>query len=141
MDEKKLQNLLDRMDIIDTFNRYASGVDLRDRELYRSCFTDEIDIDFSSMGMGEPMTLEADVWVNQALSTVSAFQSTQHIITNHVITIEGDEATGIGYLQAQHYNPENIFTVGGYYTDRFVRTPEGWKIKSLKLTSTWSQTT
>ena len=141
MDETKLQTLLDRMEIIDVFNRYASGVDLRDRDLYRSCFTDQIETDFSSMGMGETMTLEADVWVDQVFNLISIYQSTQHIITNHVITIKGDEATGIAYLQAQHYNPDGMFTVGGYYTDEFVRTPEGWRIRKLKLTSTWSQNT
>ncbi len=141
MDEKKLQTLLDRMEIIDTQNRYATGVDTRDRDLYRSCFTDEMELDMSGMGLGEPMTLSADMWVDQAISLVSGFESTQHIITNHVISIEGDRATCVAYLQAQHYNPENMYTVGGYYSNSLVRTPDGWKISKLKLTPAWTQNT
>ena len=141
MDEKKLQMLLDRMEIIDIQNRYATGVDTRDRDLYRSCFTDEMELDMSGMGLGEPMKISADVWVDRAVSLVSGFKSTQHIITNHVITIEGDEATCVAYLQARHYNPESMYTVGGYYTNRLVRTPEGWKIRRLKLTPSWTQNT
>ena len=138
MDQEKLQLLIDRMEITDTSLRYASGVDQRDRDLYRSCFTDEIEVDMSSMGMGEPMNMPADDWVSQALMLVGMYQSTQHIITNHVITIEGDEATCVAYVQAQHYNPDNMMTVGGFYTNRLLRTPEGWKIMKLKLTSTWT---
>ncbi len=141
MDPDKLQTLVDRMDITDASLRYATGVDLKDRDLYRSCFTEEIEIDFSSLGMGPPMTLPADAWVDQALMLVSGFQSTQHIITNHVITIEGDEATCVAYLQARHFNPDAMMTVGGYYTNRLVRTAEGWKISKLKLTQTWTQNT
>ena len=139
MDEAKLQQLLDRMEIIDVSNRYASGVDLKDRDLYRSCFVDEINVDFSSTGLGEAMTLPADTWVDQALMMVGMYQSTQHIITNHTITINGDEATSIAYVQAQHYNPDSIMTIGGYYTNKLVRTPEGWRISDLKLTSTWTR--
>ena len=141
MDEQKIQTLLDRMEITDTSIRYATGIDTRDRDLYRSCFRDEIDLDMSDMGLGEPMKMSADVWADQALSLVSGFQATQHIITNHVITIEGDRATCVAYLQAQHYSPENMYTVGGYYTNTLVRTPDGWKISKLKLTPTWTQNT
>jgi pantothenate kinase len=141
MDEKKLQRLLDRMEIIETATRYATGVDTRDRDVYRSCFTDDIDLDMSDMGLGEPMKVSADVWTDQAISLVSGFQATQHIITNHVITIDGDLATCVAYLQAQHYNPENMYTVGGFYTNTLVRTGEGWKISKLKLTPTWTQNT
>lgn len=141
MDEQKVQMLLDRMEIIDTQNRYATGVDTRDRDLYRSCFTDEMELDMSGMGLGEPMKISADVWADQAISLVSGFQSTQHIITNHVINIEGDRATCVAYLQAQHYNPENMYTVGGFYTNTLVRTPEGWRISKLKLTPVWTQNT
>ena len=138
---KKNQTLLDRMEIIDVQTRYATGVDTRDRDVYRSCFTGEIDLDMSGMGMGEPMKVSADVWVDQALSLVSNFESTQHMITNHVITVDGDRAICVAYVQAQHYNPQNTYTVGGYYANTLVRTPEGWKISKLRLTPTWTQTT
>jgi len=139
MDQDKIRVLLDRMDIIDIHTRYATGVDRRDRELYRSCFTDEIELDMSDMGMGGPGRISADVWVEQAISLVSAFESTQHIITNHVISIEGNRATCTSYLQAQHYNPQSMYTVGGFYTNTLVRTPEGWKISKLKLTPVWTK--
>ena len=138
MDEKKLQTLLDRMDIVDTSIRYATGVDMRDWEIYRSCFTDELEVDFT----GTPETQKADDWVNTARQLVSPYTATQHIITNHNITIEGDEATCIAYLQAQHYRSDDTgvsaLTVGGYYTNKLVRSPEGWKISKLKLTITWT---
>ncbi len=139
--DKKIQALLDRTEIIETQTRYATGVDRRDRELYRSCFTDEIELDMSEMGMGDPARIPADVWAEQVMTLVSAFKSTQHIITNHTITLEGDKANCTAYLQAQHYNPEHMYTVGGYYSNTLVRTPEGWKISKLKLTPLWTQNT
>jgi pantothenate kinase len=87
------------------------------------------------------MKISSEVWADQAISLVSGFEATQHIITNHVITIEGDRATCVAYLQAQHFNSQNMYTVGGYYTNTLVRTAEGWKISKLKLTPTWTQNT
>ena len=71
---------------------------------------------------------------------MKSFQTTQHIITNHTIEIDGDSARCVAYLQAQHWNPENFLLVGGYYTNELVRTETGWLICRLKLTITWNQT-
>ena len=55
MDQKKLQLLYDRMEIIDTINRYATSVDTRDWDLFLTCYTDEMIADMVSVGFDEPM--------------------------------------------------------------------------------------
>jgi 3-phenylpropionate/cinnamic acid dioxygenase small subunit len=141
-DHEKLQCLLDRAAISDVQLRYATGVDTRDWPLYRSCFTDEIETDFTSPMGGEPRRLKADRWVETMRRTISGLAATQHMITNHVITIEGDEATCVAYVQARHHLPNESGasdqTMFGYYTNRFVRTADGWKIRACKLTVTWN---
>src|SRR5712692_8329180 len=142
MDDAKLQLLLDRAEISDVQLRYATGLDSRDWALFRSCFTDEIEVDFTSVFGGDPRKVSADRWADAARRTLSGLAATQHMITNHVITVDGDKALCVAYVQAQHYLPndrgDSIQTMGGYYTNRFVRTPQGWRIRSCKLTLTWT---
>ena len=63
------------------------------------------------------------------------------VFTNHVITVAGDDATCIAYVQARHYLPndtgDSMQTMFGFYTNRFTRTPAGWKIGACKLTLSW----
>ena len=142
MNQAKLQLLMDRSEISDVVIRYATGIDMRDWQAYLSCFTDEVDIDFTSWSGGSPVHLTAKQWTKIVRRAISGFKSTQHISSNHVITVNGDEATCISYMQAQHYLPteagSNCFTLGGFYTNTLVRTSQGWKIKKCKLTVTWS---
>ena len=142
MSDDALQMLLDRQAISDTVIRYATGIDMRDWDAYRSCFTDEVDIDFTSFGGGEPQTMRADQWVAGVRAGLSGFEATQHVSTNHVITLEGDDATCVSYMQAQHYLPndkgDSALTLGGYYTNALIRTASGWRIRRCHLTVTWT---
>jgi SnoaL-like domain len=141
MDDARLQLLLDRAEISDVQLRYATGLDSRDWPLFRSCFTDEIETDFTSVFGGQPRKVSADRWTEAARRSLSGLQATQHMITNHVITVTGDEALCIAYVQARHYLPndsgDNLQNMFGYYTNRFTRTAAGWKIRACKLTLTW----
>jgi hypothetical protein len=142
IEDANLRLLLDRAEISDVQLRYATGVDIRDWRLYRSCFTDEIETDFTSVFGGEPRRMKADEWVEFARRTIDGLNATQHMITNHVITVDGDEATCVAYVQARHHLPNESGAseqaMFGYYTNRFVRTADGWKIRACTLTVNWS---
>jgi len=151
-----------RQAVIDTVVRYATGIDMRDWEAYRSCFTDTCHFDFSSWSGRPGASMSADDWVAGVRSVNGNFDATQHISTNHVVTFPGRKgkkgkkgkpksgtATCVSYMHAQHYfTPEtmtsfgragdvNYCTLGGYYTNQLVRLDDGWRIESCKLDVTW----
>ncbi len=144
MDSNKLQELADRSEIAEVIYRYSTGVDGKDWELFRTCFTDPVNADFTSIGAPAPRTFPLDTWVRVVQKTVSPFKVTQHYNSNVTIQVDGDHASAIVYLKARHLradDPEGkkFWDVVGYYTDRLVRTPLGWRIASVKFTQTWSE--
>ncbi|MBI2764409.1 MAG: nuclear transport factor 2 family protein [Chloroflexi bacterium] len=140
--EEQVQQLWDRAAISDVVHRYATGLDTHNWPLLRSIFTDEIEMDFASIGM-RPGRMTADSWVESARVLFAGFDATQHLSANHVHDIRGDEATCTSYMRAEHFvlnnEGENYYTMGGYYTNELVRTPEGWKLRGVTLTVTWNR--
>ena len=146
MSQPDMQELLDRAAISDTVHAYATGLDRRDWELYRSIFIKTIEMDFDSIGLRSG-TYEADDWVRSAKRLFAGFRATQHTSTNHVHEIRGDMATCTSNMQAEHFvirEPDDglddgmdRWTIGGYYVNELVRTPVGWKLAKVKLQMTW----
>ncbi|MFJ7216571.1 nuclear transport factor 2 family protein [Amycolatopsis sp. NPDC098790] len=136
------RRLHDRAEIGDVQLRYATGTDSHDWALFRSCFTDEVDVDFSD-GFGQPVVrVRADDWVASTAPRMESFAATQHMMTNLVITFDGDDrATCVAYVRAAHHLPNDTgdsdLVVTGYYTNRFERTLDGWRIAGVKLTTLW----
>jgi hypothetical protein len=144
MDSNKIDELYDRTLITEVIYRYSTGVDGKDWAVFRSCFTDPVNADFTSTGAPAPRVFPLDTWVRVVQKTVGPFRITQHYNSNVTIEVNGDEATALVYLKARHLradDPEGkrFWDVGGFYTDRLVRTPEGWKIATVKFTQTWSE--
>jgi hypothetical protein len=134
MEPSHVQRLIDESEIIDVLSRYARGVDRREPAVYRECFTDEVEVEMMGHAFGR---LSAEEWVDKAMAAVALYQTTQHIITNHVVEIDGDEATCSAYVQAQHWNPDSSLLLGGTYTNRLVRVEKNWRISHLVLTQSW----
>ncbi|RLA38914.1 MAG: nuclear transport factor 2 family protein [Gammaproteobacteria bacterium] len=139
--EINTQTLIDRAALSDVLNNYAAGVDRRDWTLFRSCFTDDLEADFTGVLPGN-VCHGADKWVAAAAKLIEPLAATQHIITNHVHDIDRDTAKSRSYLQAQHMQKDpqgkqRHYLIGGYYDYDMVRTGQGWKIKKYSLTQTW----
>lgn len=58
-----------------------------------------------------------------------------HTVSNPIIHIDGDRATGQWQLLCPSVieNDQSIL-IGGIYDDEFVRTPDGWRFKTIRVT-------
>ena len=149
MSDAALRGLLDRAAISDVVHAYATGLDRRDWALYRSIFTDSIEMEFSSVGLRSG-TYQADEWVRSAQTLFAGFSATQHTSSNHVHELRGDAATCVSNMQAEHFvarepgdgldGPDaDRWTIGGFYRNELVRRSDGWKLKRVALLVTWSR--
>ena len=131
-----VQAVHDKLEIHELLARYARGVDDKDWDLYRSVFTDDAHIDYTSAGAIAGSREEIVAFLAEAFT---AIPWSQHYITNVEIDLEGDAAT----VRAMFYNPMQLPGVdgpsscGGYYLHDFVRTAEGWKSKRLVEQNRW----
>lgn len=128
----------DREQIVDIAVRYCTAMDTRDWSLLDECFAADAEIAYE--GFDELRGLPA---LKQFLAGIlGPLDATQHIVTNFVVEIDGDGATMACYLQAQHVRKlapgGELFTFGGTYRDRLVRTAAGWRIARRTLSATWT---
>ncbi|MCB1686472.1 MAG: nuclear transport factor 2 family protein [Pseudomonadales bacterium] len=131
--------MTDREEIIDVLNNYATGLDARDWVLWRSVFLDEVLFDMSSWHGIAPRSLNTDRVVRAQAKIFAELSVTQHFLTNHRISIDGDSARAQAHMRAEHWlaNPgiegTDRYTMFGYYDDRLIRTAAGWKIAEMQL--------
>jgi hypothetical protein len=142
-DSLRLQWLTDRAEIIDTVHNFALGVDTRDWSLFRSLFTDNVELDYSSYNGIDAHVRPADEWIADISWLFAGLDGTQHALSNPQVTIDRDLATCLVYVQAKHFLADELggsfYSFGGYYTDELVRTVDGWRLCKVKLTAFWQR--
>ena len=130
------QALADRLEIHELLARYARGVDDRDWDLYRSVFTDDAHIDYTSAGAIAGTRDEVTSFLEQGFATIPW---SQHYITNIEVDLDGDAA----HVRAMFYNPMQLPGMdepsfcGGFYHHDLVRTPGGWRSARLIEENRW----
>ena len=146
-----IEKLEIRNALIDSYNSYAQGLDTKDWDLVRSCFKDNVFIDYG--GISDPtgssdVARDSDEWMKVLQSVINGFDITRHTITNHRPTITDTTVSCSAYLVADHVifaspdlpliSPEEVVTVVGEYTNWYERGGEGWKICRSKLVINWN---
>lgn len=125
-----LQEISDRFEIMDLLTAYSTAIDQGDIDALDDIFTTDARLDYSKAG-GPCENLSAmKIFLKSQLGHLPR----QHLITNHQIRIQGDEAT----VRCLCYNPlelpnngtsATVMIWGLWYHDKFVRTAIGWRIK------------
>jgi hypothetical protein len=123
MTDDRLQLLLDRSEIERVVYDYATGLDTKDWGLWRSIFTETVQVKFQPAGeteftgLGQEWSsMTVDEWVEGRRVLFTGLATTQHQMSNPRITISGDTATCVMYLQATYFMPGEPgikYTLGG----------------------------
>jgi SnoaL-like domain len=136
--DDRLARLLDRQEIIDLTVAYCYILDDRQYEQLREVFTPDAKVDYGS-AVCEGVT----AIIEKVRGSIHMVDATQHIVSSHRVTLDGDTASSSCQLYSQHVRkgtPEGeLYTIGGRYHDELVRTPEGWRIRSRVLERLWSE--
>ena len=131
-----IEHVVNRIEITDFFSRYARAVDTRDWDLYRTLFTADAHIDYSSSG-GSVGNLEETVsFLSKALDM---FEMSQHLVTNiEVLEKEGNKADVLAlFNNPMRLKGGEIWFVGGKYRHELIQSDLGWKSSKLVEETLW----
>ncbi len=125
------QEISDRLEIEELLVRYSHAVDTQDWDAFEKVFTEDAVIDYTEMGGPRGTVKETRAFLESVMPTFSNYQ---HMVSNTVLELRGDEARG----RTICFNPmvvdrgdgeTHVFFCGLWYRDLLVRTPDGWRIK------------
>jgi len=123
----------DRSGIVDTVSRCTIAMNSRQWAMYDDIMTSDCLIDF---GVGN-VWRDRETFVRGFSGYHNQFDVAQHINSNHVVTISGDEAHCLSYVQGciiRHAAVGgSVYETAGWYDDRLIRTPDGWRIAERRF--------
>ncbi len=118
----------DKAQIAEVLIRYATGIDFKDWKLFRTCWADEVDIDYGDLGT----FTDPDAFTTLMEQIHGGMGQTYHRISNIVVDVDADRATARSYvhavLQAVPDDNGSWIDALGHYDDELVRTSDGWRI-------------
>jgi len=136
MTEMQIENIVDTQKIIDLTIAYTWIIDRGPREKLSEIFTDDavfiIDVRHLN-GLDEIL--------GKIERTLGGLSASQHLISNHQVLIDGDNATCRCYLHAQHtlHGTEggDNYVMAGRYEDTLIRIDGEWRIVERELILDW----
>lgn len=122
--------LADLEGIRDLARRYAHFVWQNDVDAVVNLFASDGEMD---SGTRPPVRGRADLLTGfrEMLGAGSTFLP---FVQQHVVTLAGDAATGTCYIDLRAEVDGKSMIGAGWYDDRYVRTAEGWRFQSRKIT-------
>jgi 3-phenylpropionate/cinnamic acid dioxygenase small subunit len=113
--------------------RYATGIDNRDWDLFRTCFTGTCDVDYGEIGHWRGVD-ELTEWMTQTHDQVGP---TLHRISNVSVIRQAGGAKARSYVHAVVTMPDGSAAVHafGWYADELVEAAGSWRIARRRFTT------
>lgn len=97
-------------------------------------FTDDAYVEYQGVGdaKGRDEIVQLFASLSNAVTLIKQF------VSNHMVTIDGDEASGIAYLDARYAQDGKSLIAAVRFDDRYRRMPDGWRISDFRATVQFS---
>lgn len=127
----------DAQSIINTINLYGFAVDTQRWDLFDRIFTKDVDADFGASSHWRDLArFKADF-----AAFHDPFDSTQHVMTNHLVNIDGGLAQALTYgswlLIRKGIEGRDFWQGRGWYDDELLRSGAHWLIKRRTCRIVW----
>jgi len=139
-----LEGIVTRAALRNLAERYAQGVDRRDRDIFLSAFHPD-----ASLAVHHPSEQEEGVNVMQGHEQIGrvpefiqVYPKTYHVLGQSTYEIDGDAATGETYCVAHHLTPDRHggtnYVMYIRYADTYRREDGGWRIATRRVNVDWT---
>ncbi|TQS29400.1 nuclear transport factor 2 family protein [Microbispora sp. KK1-11] len=127
----------DRIEIADLFTRFARLLDEKRWQDADTVFADDVEV-HSPRG-GELRGIDKVVGFMRQGEVEG--QQTQHLTTDLLVEVDGDQAAASAYSLVFYYREGQAphFTGGLRTTSTVVRTSAGWRIREQRITPAWTR--
>lgn len=133
----RLEDVADRIELRALVDAYAFAVDARDCDRFVGLFLPD-----AVMALGPRELVGPDLV--KAIATLDRhYPRSMHFVGNHDVTVDGDRAEGLVYCLAHHISTDAEGSrdrfVAVHYSDRYVRTDDGWRFARRDLRIVWEE--
>jgi hypothetical protein len=139
-----LREIVDRAALRNLAERYAQGVDRRDREVFLSAFHPD-----ATLAVHHPSEKEEGINVMQGHEQIGrvpefiqVYPKTYHVLGQSTYEIDGDTATGETYCVAHHLTPDRHggtnYVMYIRYADTYRRDGGEWRIATRRVNVDWT---
>lgn len=132
----------DRDEIVELTTRMLWHTDRREWDALHDVFADKVRLDYTSLAGGEPAVLTPQQIIDAWRSSLGGLDATQHLMANHLVSIDGERAEVSAQFQAVHVlaNPHGAptWTLGGHYRFGVRRAGGRWRIEAVTMTADWA---
>ena len=138
MSEKQIDQLEEKQKIVDLTIAYTWIIDHGPRERLREIFTEDAVFIIDTRHLNGIDEIRGKIE-----RTLGGLSASQHIVSNHQVSIDGDTATSRCYLHAQHTltgtEGGDNYVMAGRYIDKLVRVDSEWRIAERQLMLDWTE--
>lgn len=135
---RRLRELEDKEALRGLLTRGWRALDEKDWDTWSSCWAEDAEFEFGPWGVTRGRTAIREA----VIAAEAAYPAMQHHILNMHFDIDGDRATGIGYMWFvavdDSAEPGRHYDMGGPYEWTFTRTGEGWRMQRQALSVAWT---